>query len=430
MSRRSKRVRNALKNRYTNQTGLMQAGSAPRIGKQGPILSLLGRRVNSRLQTCGQGYKGLRCRYELNPNNISEEAVKRYCKRVVNYDPLTVCNNRQPKNRQNAGGVGNIYTSRRDNCNQKCGTITSNRVIKDNFSSGSLENSNLFVPFTNTRNDHHNVEIVKSGTLWPGHDPKSPFYKASSQGETTGFISDAYPLPSQYHVRFGGKGEQDENGNTQGRFLKSKIFDFTNLVSITVSYIAGGINGELLNSQQKTILQNNLSNIAYTNSQAFFDTFTDSNFNSTLSPQPPNPTSQIQRIPILQNGGDIPDVHSSSTLQREPEDLFIQFYNSNNQPIGQEFTLFKPKNRPAIAGKGDLYIYGSSKFSIKTFYITDPQILNQSSYFKIQQRRHTDILDNYGIKFAECKFSGDPSVPFVLPPPDIQQPIFVKKFLN
>ena len=107
MSGRPKRVRNALKNRYTNQTGLMQAGSAPRIGRQGPILSLLGRRVNSRLQTCGQGYKGLRCLYELDPNKIGNEAAKRYCKRVVNYDPLTVCNIRQPKNRQNAGGVGN-----------------------------------------------------------------------------------------------------------------------------------------------------------------------------------------------------------------------------------------------------------------------------------------------------------------------------------
>ena len=424
MSGRPKRVRNALKNRYTNQTGLMQAGSAPRIGRQGPILSLLGRRVNSRLQTCGQGYKGLRCRYELNPNTIGEEAIKRYCKRVVNYDPLTVCNNRQPKNRQNAGGVGNIYTSRRDNCNQKCGTITSNQVIKENFSSGSFENSNLFVPF------HHNVEIVKSGALWNGHDPQSPFYKTSLIGSTTGFISDASPLPSPYHVRFGGKDEQDENGNTQGRFLKSKIFDFTNLVSITVSYIAGGINGELLNSQQKTILRNYLSNTSVGAGLAIFNTFGDINFNSTLSPQPPNPTSLIQRIPILQNGGDIPDVFHTPSYPREPEDLFIQFYNSNNQPIGQEFTLFKPKNRPAIEKKGDLYIYGSSKFSIKTFYITDPQILNQSSYFKIQQRRHTDILDNYGIKFAECKFSGDPSVPFIQPLPDIQQPIFVKKFPN
>ena len=77
--------------------------------------------VNSRLQTCGQGYKGLRCLYELDPNKIGDEAAKRYCKRVVNFDPLTVCKIRQPKNRQNAGGVGNIYVSRRDNCNKKCG---------------------------------------------------------------------------------------------------------------------------------------------------------------------------------------------------------------------------------------------------------------------------------------------------------------------
>jgi hypothetical protein len=418
MSGRPKRVRNALKNRYTNQTGLMQAGSAPRIGRQGPILSLLGRRVNSRLQTCGQGYKGLRCLYELDPNKIGNEAAKRYCKRVVNYDPLTVCNIRQPKNRQNAGGVGNIYTSRRDNCNQKCGEQQCN-VLKEDFSSGSLINSEIFIPFTGTSLDHHNVEIVKSSALWAGPNSSNPFYNTNTGGTTLGFNSLAAPLPTPYHVRFGSTYDIDENGEHQGRFLKSKRFDFKDLVSITVSYIAGGINGDLLNSEQKTILQNNLT--SYLNgTNPYTIAFQNSSFLS-LNPQ-------SNKIPLLSNGGDQPDVFSNPPkYTREPEDLFLQFYTSDNKQIGNYMSIFTPKERPAIAGQGDLYTYASSKFSVKTFYITDKSILQRASYFKIQQRRHTHILDNYGIKYVQCNFCNDRSMPSPYTPPDIIYPVLVKK---
>ncbi len=416
MSGRPKRVRKALKNRWTNQTGLMQAGSAPTIGKQGPTLTLLGRRVNSRLQTCGQGYKGLRCLYGLNPNNISDEAAKRYCKRVVNYDPLTVCNPRQPKNRQNAGGVGNIYAARRDNCNKKCGEQQC-WVLKEDFSSGTLGNSQIFIPFNNSSTDHHNVEIVKSSALWNGPNPNSPFYNTSTGGKAPGFNSIKGPLSTPYYARYGDTGQTDDQGETQGRFLKSKNFNFKDLVSITVSYIAGGINGDLLNTQQKTVLQNKLSN--YVNGTnpitAAFATNIFSSFNPILS-----------KIPILQNGGDPPDVHASPGYTREPEDLYIQFYTYNNKPIGNHLTLFAPKERPAIQGQGDLFIYGSSNFSIKTFFVTNPDILNHASYFKIQQRRYTHILDNYGIKYVQCNFCNDRQMPLPNIPPDISYPVFVK----
>ena len=417
MSGRPKRVRKALKNRWTNQLGLMQAGSAPRIGRQGPTLSLLGRRVNSRLQTCGQGYKGLRCLYELDPNNIGDEAAARYCKRVVNYDPMTVCNPRQPKNRQNAGGVGNIYTVRRDNCNANCAQPQC-WILKEDFSSGSLGNSQLFIPFNNSQTDHHNIEIVKSSALWAGHGSSSPFYNTSTGGSQTGFNSNSYPLSTPYYARFGNAGENDENGNTQGRFIKSKNFDFKDLVSITVSYIAGGINGELLNSEQKTVLRNNLANYSST-SNPFNNAFISPTF-SSFSPTGPGV------IPLLQNGGDIPDVHASTGYPREPEDLFIQFYNSANQPVGNYLSLFTPKERPAIAGQGDLYIYGSSKFSVKTFYLNNREILSHASYFKIQQRRHTHILDNYGIKYVQCNFCNDRQLPLAYIHPDISYPVFVK----
>ena len=418
MSGRPKRVRKALKNRWTNQTGLMQAGSAPTIGKQGPTLSLLGRRVNSRLQTCGQGYKGLRCLYGLNPNSISDEAAKRYCKRVVNYDPLTVCNPRQPKNRQNAGGVGNIYAARRDNCNKKCGEQQC-WVLKEDFSSGTLGNSQIFIPFNNSSTDHHNVEIVKSSALWNGPNPTSPFYNPTAPHKVHGFNSIKGPLSTPYYARYGLTGTVNEQGEIQGRFLKSKILDFKNLVSITVSYIAGGINGDLLNAQQKTVLQNKLSN--YVNgTNPIAAAFGNSVF-SSLNPQGPN-----KKLPQLLNGGDNPDVNASSGLTREPEDLFVQFYNNNNQPIGNYLSIFEPKERPAIKGKGDLYIYGSSNFSIKTFYVTDMNILTRASYFKIQQRRHTHILDNYGIKYVQLNFCNNRQLSLPNTPPDISYPVFVK----
>ena len=416
MSGRPKRVRNALKNRWTNQTGLKQAGSAPTIGRQGPTITLLGRRVNSRLQTCGQGYKGLRCLYELNPNNISDDAAKLYCKRVVNYDPLTVCNPRQPKNRQNAGGVGNIYSSRRDNCNQKCGEQKC-WVLKEDFSSGNLSNSQIFIPFNNSITDHHNVEIVKSSALWPGPNPSSPFYNTLTGGVTQGFNSIKGPLSTPYHVRYGNTGETDEKGEKQGRFLKSKNFNFKDLISITISYIAGGINGELLNTKQKNILQKNLSNYPI-GTNPITNAFQTSEFSSF------NPISL--KIPSLINGGDAPDVNASTGYIREPEDLFIQFYTINNEPIGNHLTLFSPKKRPAIKGEGDLFIYGSSNFSIKTFFITNPDILNYASYFKIQQRRHTHILDNYGVKYVQCNFCNDRQMPLLDIPPNISYPVFVK----
>ena len=416
MSGRPKRVRKALKNRWTNQTGLMQAGSAPRIGRQGPTLTLLGRRVNSRLQTCGQGYKGLRCLYELDANNISDDAAKKYCKRVVNYDPLTVCNPRQPKNRQNAGGVGNIYTARRDNCNQKCGEEQC-WVIKEDFSSGNLVNSQIFIPFNNSSTDHHNVEIVRSSELWPGPNPSSPFYNTSTNGSVPGFNSMQAPFSTPYYARYGNTGETDEKGEKQGRFLKSKNFNFKDLISITISYIAGGIDGDKLNSTQKKILQDNLTTYQ-SNTNPFTLAFQNPAFQSF------SPTNN--KIPSLLNGGDIPDVHAASGYPREPEDLFIQFYDNYNQPVGDYLSLFTPKTRPAIAGKGDLFIYGSSKFSIKTFYIKNKNIA-RASYFKIQQRRHTNILDNYGIKYVQCNFCNDRHMPLSFLPPDISYPLFVKK---
>ena len=413
MSGRPRRVRQALKNRWTNQLGLMQSGSAPRIGKQGPILSLLGRRVNSRLQTCGQGYKGLRCLYELDPNNIGDEAAKKYCKRVVNSDPLTVCNIRQPKNRQNAGGVGNIYTSRRQHCNTNCQQELPCVSLIENFSTGSLGNSDLFIPFDNTQLDHHNIAIVKSGEKWQGDpDPNATFYRCCD-GMQDGFISNAAPLITPYYARFGLKGEEDDGGDEQGRYLKSKKFNFTNLVSITVSFIAGGINGELLTPHHRHLLKDRLANpLPGQNPFAYLKT------NSVLG------TYLTNHFYKLLNGGDIPDVHPGPP--REPEDLFIQFYTKDNQPIGNFMSIFTPKDRPAIAGKGDLYIYGSSKFSTKTFYTTDKAILNQASYFKIQQRRQTDILDNYGIKYVQCNFCNDRQMPLPNTPPDISYEVFVR----
>ena len=45
----------------------------------------------------------------------------------------------------------------------------------------------------------------------------------------------------------------------------------------------------------------------------------------------------------------------------------------------------------------------------------------------MQQRRHTHILDNYGIKYVQCNFCNDRSMPSPYTPPDIIYPVLVKK---
>ena len=115
---------------FTNQPGLKQAGCPGTVGKRGTIVRFLGRRVNCNLKTCGLPMSGLRCKYGVRQalGNMNWKAVEtsnnpaipNYCHQVVNKWNGVHCRYPQPKNRQLAGGVGNIYSPRRDRCEQTC----------------------------------------------------------------------------------------------------------------------------------------------------------------------------------------------------------------------------------------------------------------------------------------------------------------------
>ena len=125
------RARQRIGSVNTNQPALKQAGCPPTVGKQGLIIQHLGKRVNCNLKTCGLPMSGLRCRYGvadaigrdktfMDIQNSNNPAIKDYCEQVINKWDGTYCQWPQPRNRQNAGGVGNIWTSRRNHCEKTC----------------------------------------------------------------------------------------------------------------------------------------------------------------------------------------------------------------------------------------------------------------------------------------------------------------------
>ena len=125
------RARQRIGSVNTNQPGLKQAGCPGTVGKKGLIIRYLGKRVNCNLKTCGLPMSGLRCRYGVGDaigrdktfmdiQNSNNPAIKDYCKEVIGGQNGVYCQWPQPRNRQNAGGVGNIWTSRRNHCEKTC----------------------------------------------------------------------------------------------------------------------------------------------------------------------------------------------------------------------------------------------------------------------------------------------------------------------
>ena len=115
---------------FTNQPGLKQAGCPGTVGKRGTVVRFLGKRVNCNLKTCGLPTSGLRCKYGVRQaigtmswrevERSNNPAIKDYCHQVVNKWNGVHCRWPQPKNRQLAGGVGNIWTPRRNHCEKTC----------------------------------------------------------------------------------------------------------------------------------------------------------------------------------------------------------------------------------------------------------------------------------------------------------------------
>ena len=125
------RARQRIGSVNTNQPGLKQAGCPGTVGKKGLIIRYLGKRVNCNLKTCGLPMSGLRCRYGVGDaigrdktfmdiQHSNNPAIKNYCKQVIRGRNGTYCQWPQPRNRQNAGGVGHIWTSRRNHCEKTC----------------------------------------------------------------------------------------------------------------------------------------------------------------------------------------------------------------------------------------------------------------------------------------------------------------------
>ena len=134
------------------------------------------------------------------------------------------------------------------------------------------------------------------------------------------------------------------------------------------------------------------------------------------------------------NGGDKPDVkpiHGSLVPPndfRTSEDLGVEFFDANKGPIGTPRVLFAPKREPTAAEvafaaaqipaisqystigippnlpPNPLKIYSGNQFTTTTIKASEFGNLLHSTFFVIGQPRHTDILDNYGIKHVRLKF--------------------------
>ena len=143
------------------------------------------------------------------------------------------------------------------------------------------------------------------------------------------------------------------------------------------------------------------------------------------------------------NGADAPDVQewmasAGIVYPRRPEDLYVEFYDANNLPVGSEIILWKTKREPTQAEHAAAVNIPTSAYSfyyfnnvhykyglqpISPFYTSEPLNwapdgkywsmatidtsrldLKTASFFIIKQRRHTALLDNYGVKHVELKF--------------------------
>jgi len=143
---------------------------------------------------------------------------------------------------------------------------------------------------------------------------------------------------------------------------------------------------------------------------------------------------QLEEITVVwcagnnENGGDIPDVKkiNDTILQesqsfRAAENLGIEFYDNNNNCIGNPITLWATKREPtadeyitafgtnispfdATLFGNHLQLYIGNQFTTTVIKREAFGNLNNASFFTIGQPRHTDTKDNYGVKYVGLKF--------------------------
>ena len=329
-------------------------------------------------------------------------------------------------------GVGAVSTSNRNalrkraawrpidggkaaiHCKGFCNNNNQYRVCRDNFcTTSTFFDPTNFASGANKifveGNSNHHINIVTSGT---------------GTGNAGGFDSSMYPLSTQYYAAFTGTGTQDPNTlhqnyhpgldqfvSSQGRYLRSKPIKELNLPTIK-------------SAENKDIHIKSWDDLAelkivWIAGRSF------------------KPSDNLPA-----NGADSPDVRewmSSAGIvyPRRPEDLYVEFYDANNLPVGSEIILWKTKREPTpaeyafAATSTTLSAYDTTQFNNilykygdpSPFYTSEPLNwaldgkfwsmatidtsrfdLKTASFFIIKQRRHTGLLDNYGVKHVELKF--------------------------
>ena len=176
------RARQRIGSVNTNQPGLKQAGCPGTVGKQGLIIQHLEKRVNCNLKTCGLPMSGLRCRYGVadaigrdktfwDIQHSNNPAIKNYCHQVINKHNCTFCQWPQPRNRQNAGGVGNIWTSRRNHCEQTCSAGWKEAYMQ-NHNSKELKSA---PPTPVTCLEPSGCNFIEGAQLWQANSEPPPY---------------------------------------------------------------------------------------------------------------------------------------------------------------------------------------------------------------------------------------------------------------
>jgi hypothetical protein len=112
----------------TNQPGLKMSGCPSKVGRKGSISRYIAQRVKCNIQVVGCGKKQYRCRYGVNGDTASKEALACACK-----GPYIIKNGNNVVKRQLrtawvSGGVGRITGVNRFSC--KCSNNGSNKTFK------------------------------------------------------------------------------------------------------------------------------------------------------------------------------------------------------------------------------------------------------------------------------------------------------------
>ena len=107
----------------TNQPGLKMSGCPSKVGRKGYINRYIAQRVKCNIQVVGCGTKHFRCRYGVNGDTASKEAIACACKGpyIIGKCNPKGCNNvvqRQLRTAWVGGGVGRITGVNRFSC--KC----------------------------------------------------------------------------------------------------------------------------------------------------------------------------------------------------------------------------------------------------------------------------------------------------------------------